>query len=181
MSPLVVLNEIAASASARLVDCEGCTTCCEHGGLVYVRAEEVAQLEGLGVPLITLEGVAFIRRLADGSCPMLDKPGRRCSIYEERPLCCRLFPMDVLATRAGLAWSLSQQCPSDRRHYENTQGRSAGLGLASIARIASSVNCALTEDDRRFFEAKEKVSSRVEIVEETAASWTSLADCESAR
>jgi hypothetical protein len=46
--------------------------------------------------LVILEGLTRRKRplpppRADGACPFLDGTGKRCSIYEERPLGCRTF------------------------------------------------------------------------------------------
>src|SRR3989442_16016557 len=107
MKSLPILSERASLASSRLVNCKGCTSCCERGGLVFVRDEEVTALRRIGVPIITIGHVAFIKRLPDGSCPMLDRKDKKCSIYEDRPQCCRLFPLDVLTMGGELKWALS--------------------------------------------------------------------------
>ena len=114
MKALPILSTQAGRTSARLVKCGGCTACCERGGPVYVREEEVEGLRELGVPIVTTGGVAYIRRLADGSCPMLDRVGKRCRIYEKRPQCCRLFPLDVLVIDGRLQWAISDLCPESR-------------------------------------------------------------------
>ncbi|MEW5738605.1 MAG: YkgJ family cysteine cluster protein [Myxococcota bacterium] len=37
------------------------------------------------------EGRALPKARADGGCPFLDAEGRRCTVYEDRPLGCRTF------------------------------------------------------------------------------------------
>src|SRR5438105_6059641 len=111
MELLPILNHAAETASKRLVNCKGCTVCCERGGLVFLEEDEVAGLNDLEVPILRVNGVPFIKRLADGSCPMLDKGRRECTIYEDRPLCCRLFPIDGLRVEGRLRWGVSDICP----------------------------------------------------------------------
>lgn len=49
--------------------CRGCGACCLHAG-------SVPELEALARP--------------DGSCLLLEEDGRTCSVYENRPLICRV-------------------------------------------------------------------------------------------
>lgn len=170
---LPILSERGTMASTHLVDCTSCTSCCEHGGLVYVKDNEVERLKHLKVPLLTIDGVSFIRRLPNGSCPMLNQEGKKCSIYHDRPLCCRLFPLDVLYIDGGLHWAISAECPDDKKKFEGVQGPRSKIGSASVARIASILDTLLDASDINFFSRKEYVSSRVKLFDEDQNdSWT---------
>ena len=177
MRSLPVLSERATVASSRLVDCNSCTVCCETGGLVYVRNEEVSRLEQLNVPLTSIGDVTFIRRLPDGACPMLDRAQKKCSIYEDRPQCCRLFPLDILFTEGHLRWAISNDCPDDRKLFTARQGSDSRIGFGSISIIASGLDSLISEKDSSYFLLKEQMSSRVEMVENTKSDWTYLQDC----
>jgi len=177
MRELPVLSAKATAASARLVNCNGCTVCCESGGMVYVRDEEVPQLRSLKVPLVAIDGVTFIKRLPDGSCPMLDRRGNNCSIYENRPLCCRLFPLDVLGRNGRLTWAVSNECPEDRRLFAGLQGRDSRLGFGTVSIMASMLDDSLKEDDAAYFKRKEEVSVRVDILDGEPTGWTHLVEC----
>lgn len=177
MRPLPILSKRATVASSRLVNCKGCTVCCERGGLVYVGHDEVAGLKRLLVPLVAIDGVTFIKRLPDGSCPMLDRSGKKCSIYENRPLCCRLFPLDVLSISGRLQWALSTQCPEDRKLFTTSQGIGSRLGFGSVALIASMLDNSLNEGDAAYIARKEQVSARVEILDSNQNGWTPIAEC----
>ncbi len=174
---LPVLASQATLASSRLVNCKGCTSCCEKGGPVYIADSEVPRLRQLGVPLVRIDGVSFIQRLQDGACPMLDRLGRRCTIYETRPLCCRLFPLDVLSVDGRLQWAVANQCPEDRKLFAGIQNRTSGLGLGSLTFIASMLDGLLTENDLAYFRRKERVSARLELLDLVHTGWTFLKEC----
>jgi putative zinc- or iron-chelating protein len=108
---------------------------------------------------------------------MLDRERRQCSIYADRPLCCRLFPLDLLAINNRLQWALSNQCPDDRKRFEETQGLNSRLGSGVVAQIASSLNPHLDKADIAFFQKKEVVANRVEILESGQDDWLPIADC----
>jgi len=170
---LPILSERATIASSHLVDCNNCTSCCEHGGLVYVKDNEVERLKRLRVPLLSIDALFFIKRLPDGSCPMLDQEEKKCSIYHDRPLCCRLFPLDVLHLNGELQWALSDECPDDKKQFEGVQGPASRIGSASVARIASVLDTLLDAHDIDFFSRKERVSSRLRLYDEDRNNrWT---------
>lgn len=177
MRALPVLSTKATAASSRLVNCKGCTVCCESGGMVYVRNDEIPRLKNLNVPLVTIDGISFIKRLPDGSCPMLDRQRNNCSIYEDRPLCCRLFPLDVLERNGRLTWAVSNECPDDRRLFARLQGRDSRLGFGTVSLMASMLDDSLKEDDVAYFIRKEQVSVRVDILDGDLNEWTHLVEC----
>jgi Fe-S-cluster containining protein len=49
---------------------------------------------------------------------MLDEETGLCTIYEQRPLSCKLFPLDIFAFGPGKAeWVLFNFCPSEHRNF----------------------------------------------------------------
>lgn len=176
MNTLTVFSEKATGISCNLVDCKGCTICCEKGGLVNVLKQEVDTLRCLGVPLFEIDGINFIQRLQDGSCPMLDREGRGCSIYEHRPLCCRLYPLDVISIGRQLRWALATLCPENRKHFETWQGPDSQIGSGSIARIATNLGTVLVEKDIVFFKRKEDVLAAIELLDDDQNGWIPLSE-----
>ncbi len=177
MRTLPILSVQGAAVSAKLVNCNSCTACCEKGGLVYIENEEVHRLASLGVPIVTVDGVTFIKRMADGSCPMLDRERKKCSIYENRPLCCRLFPLDVLSINGKLQWAISNDCPEDRKLFTNLQSSSSDIGFGSMSIMARGLDALLSKQDIAYFFQKEETCMKVEFLETSQYDWTSLADC----
>ena len=173
---LPILSERVSEVSNRLVNCSGCTACCEHGGLVYVLDEEVEVLRHLGVPMVAVGGVTFIKRLPSGACPMLDLKNRRCSIYEQRPLCCRMFPLDVLQMDGRLQWAITHSCPPQRKRFESGQESANGFGSGALIHITAALEAHVTSEDLRFFGRKEKVAARVEFVECDYKEWVPAGD-----
>lgn len=99
--------------SANYVKCKGCTKCCSEG-LVYILPSEIPQMECLETPLIKINEITFIKRLEDGSCSMLDKKNKICRIYQNRPICCRLFPLDIFFRDCSAQWGIYSYCPRKR-------------------------------------------------------------------
>ena len=175
-----VLADAAVRLTSRLVNCRGCIECCVKGGLVYVREDEVARLRECNVPLVTVRGVTVIKRHADGSCPMLDRLGKRCSIYESRPLCCRLFPLDVLLVEGQLVWGMSNQCPNERRHVSKVQGVSSEIGEGTVRLLAEALEAYAGPGELSYFREKEEVLLSVEMLEEDEHHWTIVRKCNEA-
>jgi len=103
-------------------ECQQCGTCCEKGGptlhdqdltlirngflgiddLVTIRAGEIVLQPDTGKPESTdVELIKIQGRAGDWCCRFLHPAERTCTIYEQRPLACRLLqcwnPDDVLA------------------------------------------------------------------------------------
>lgn len=149
MKTLTPVSEEAAKALSGLLDCRGCTKCCEQGGVVYVLEQEVNTLRNMKVPLVTIDGISFIQMAQDGSCPMLDRKGKKCSIYGYRPACCRLYPVDGISIAGELQWGLANFCPEDRKCFNAWQGS------GSMVRLVSHLSSALQIEDVLFLKRKE--------------------------
>jgi Fe-S-cluster containining protein len=160
------LNQIALdNISSQIVSCKGCTKCCEKG-LVYILPEECKSLESIGVPLIEIDGITFIQRKSDGSCSMLDKQHSRCTIYENRPMCCRAFPLDVFSRNGKLEWAIYTYCPTDRIiPIRNNDGK-AGLDFLAVSRLATLMEQNIPEKVFHFLEQEDKIAAEVELLDE---------------
>ncbi|MGA9363625.1 MAG: YkgJ family cysteine cluster protein [Bacteroidota bacterium] len=163
------LNEV----STRLVNCRGCTKCCEKG-IAYVLPQEVPSLEALAVPLVEIDGVHFIKRRDDGSCSMLDKEAKRCTIYENRPMCCRAFPLDVFSRNGSLEWGVYTYCPPDRVLPIVERNGKAELDLEVVGYLASSLEKHLNPSVLEFLDVEDKVAAQIEILDEHAEDFETL-------
>lgn len=120
--PLVAPRRIVwAGAVTAYLDgddlCAGCGRCCHDVEGLRTTAEELDRLE-LMVPYVSREQGAF--RIVDipGPCPYLGDD-LRCTVFEQRPFDCSLYPVNVLAvdvrpdrSTAEVRWNLSAaECP----------------------------------------------------------------------
>lgn len=83
-----------------IFNCQECGHCCEREVAVYLSDIERWSKDGTiyqVFPNLTLpdESVQSSLRLerTDGKCRMFDIEGKRCRIYDHRPLSCRAFPL----------------------------------------------------------------------------------------
>jgi Fe-S-cluster containining protein len=105
MSELKALWEAFDALYAGIISvCQGCTDHdCE--GFVYLLAEEADTLYDKGVPLVVInDSLSFIHSFEERDGEILvDRPKPpcvlrcegRCSIYELRPLVCRMYPVGL--------------------------------------------------------------------------------------
>jgi Fe-S-cluster containining protein len=140
----------------RLSDQIECNTCelCEEGA-VYVLSFEVPLMERLGIPLINIDGSYFLEKKGQ-YCPAHDKNnkmGRRCKIYSERPICCRLFPMDIFVENGQLKWIVFNDCPIVKHKLNNNS-------LNAFTEIAEDFEALITkeiaDEFKREYDAWEK-------------------------
>lgn len=93
-----------------MISCHGCFKCCRYSS-VFVLKHEVERLRELNVPMHQIDGVHFITLKQDGYCPNLDE-NKKCSIYRDRPIACRIFPIYLLdRPDFSKQWVLFQYCP----------------------------------------------------------------------
>ncbi len=132
MTSLVVIPPmLQPSRSAPLAQyvpsraCLSCDVCCrfpEADSFLrpYFSAEEVREAIARGVPAEAFpapEGgqIGLVPNPAgdDYVCPAFDPTTRRCSIYEERPLDCRLYPLAVMwdAAHEQVVLGWDPKCP----------------------------------------------------------------------
>lgn len=113
---------------------EDCRVCKDPDcmGYVWLLREEANRLYDRGVPLVQVNnGPTFIHSFPVTSegipklsekyppCSQLCTDSRRCSIYEDRPLVCRLYPLGLETTTDGkVVWVLHLDCLHIRRLQE---------------------------------------------------------------
>jgi Fe-S-cluster containining protein len=167
------LRSAFEQASNKLVSCRDCIKCCETG-IVYVMLEEKERLRSIGVPLIEIDGVHFIKRKRDGSCPMLDKENKRCTIYENRPMCCRAFPLDIFSRRNKLEWAVYTYCPIDRVIPTIEKNGKPEIDLEVITFLTASLEQHLSEKVLKFLAKEDKVVAQVEILDDYSDNYEIL-------
>jgi MoaA/NifB/PqqE/SkfB family radical SAM enzyme/Fe-S-cluster containining protein len=98
-------------------------------GYVWLLKEEADRLYERGVPLVQINnGPTFIHSFPTTTsgkpdlsvryppCSQLCTDSRRCSIYKDRPLACRLYPLGLETKADGtIVWALHQDCLHVRR------------------------------------------------------------------
>jgi len=161
-----LLNKVD-KISENLVSCNGCVKCC-GAGIVYTLPEEEERLKKINVPLINIDGIRYIKRKDDGSCFMLDKQYSRCSIYDDRPLCCHLFPLDIF-NRYGinrLSWGVYDYCPTENVKPISQKEGQAELDLFTIEIMAHSIEKEMPKRVLEFLLKEDKVTSEIEILDD---------------
>ncbi|MDQ1352156.1 MAG: hypothetical protein QG657_2462 [Acidobacteriota bacterium] len=94
----------------KLMNCRGCS-CCD-AGLIYALPGEVSKLRGIGVEVIEYMGGYFIPTTKEKGCVCYNASEKKCEIYPDRPLCCRLFPFDLFYyANRGYYWVVYNKCP----------------------------------------------------------------------
>lgn len=101
-------------------------------GYVWLLKKEAERLYERGIPLVQVNnGPTFIHSFPvtdDGqpdlsvrypACSQLCTDSRRCSIYQDRPLVCRLYPLGLETKADGtIVWALHRDCLHIRRMEE---------------------------------------------------------------
>jgi len=101
-------------------------------GYVWLLKKEAERLYERGVPLVQVNnGPTFIHSFPATSkgqpdlsvryppCSQLCPDSRRCSIYKDRPLVCRLYPLGLETRNDGtIVWALHRDCLHIRRMEE---------------------------------------------------------------
>lgn len=158
------LYEITNGVSNKLVHCDGCTKCCESG-LVYVLFEEISHLSSIGVPLIKIEGIHYIKRKSRGECSMLDKQHSKCSIYEDRPLSCRLFPLDLFSRNGKSQWGIYDYCPKENVKPIILRNGKPELDLEQISILSDLIDRNLPQRIFDFLIYEDKITAQIELLD----------------
>jgi len=98
------------------VECNTCDLCEE--GAVYILNLEVPLMKSLNVPLVNIDGSYFLEKKGR-YCPAYNEKEKRCAIYSERPICCRLFPLDIFVKEEKLKWIVFDDCPIIKHKVED--------------------------------------------------------------
>ena len=164
------LYKVADEVSNKLVSCNGCTKCCESG-LAYALPEEVDNLTSIGVPLIEIDEIHYIKRTPRGKCSMLDEQHSRCSIYEDRPLCCRIFPLDLFSRdleggkKIKPSWGIYNYCPPENVKPIVLKNKRPELDLETISIMSDLIERSLPKKVLNFLFNEDKVTARIELLD----------------
>jgi radical SAM protein with 4Fe4S-binding SPASM domain len=115
------------------VECD-CRECQDPDcmGFIWLLGQEVERFYELGIPLVQVNnGPTFIHSFPTNTngqlnlsvryppCSRLCDNGRRCSIYPDRPMVCRLYPLGFETKADGaIVWAVHQDCLYIRRLKE---------------------------------------------------------------
>ncbi len=71
--------------------------------LEFIRPDEITEVEENDPTWLEVGGERYLMALKRGKkgCHFLDKKTRHCTVYEARPLLCRLYPFKLQENRAG--------------------------------------------------------------------------------
>lgn len=155
MNALKKLYEALAPLTSQ-PDCASCELCERNVGLVYVLGDERASLESSCVPLATTsEGIAYISRPEHGWCPCYDTSTKRCQIYDNRPLCCRLYPLDLMEIDSAIWWVIHTECPIAQRFQRERK-------LDALAAMTVAIENAVSPEQLRNWLQQDQTSQTVE-------------------
>lgn len=126
------------------VPCGKCTACCTSSYFIHIGPEEVRTLGRIPKELLFRapglpEGNVLLGYDEKGHCPML--VDEKCSIYEDRPLCCRNYDCRVfpaagieagnddkeLINRRIRRWKFSYPTEGDRTEHSAVRAAAAFL------------------------------------------------------
>ena len=137
-------------------ECSTCRRCEEAVGLVYLLSNEPSRVIARGgLVSITSEGVAYVRRSTTGFCSCFDSERNSCRIYSDRPLCCRLYPLDLIAIEGEIWWVLHENCPITDRLQREHQSDLISVALTNVERE-------LTDNQLQEWLTQDRTSKRVE-------------------
>lgn len=103
-------------------ECDGCSKCCNFSECEgrsegcyspWLLKEESLSLSDIGLAVNEIGSVAFI----DGAVCRYAKENR-CHLYEDRPLDCRMFPLDIIEEEGRYWWSIFTICPKHKEIRE---------------------------------------------------------------
>lgn len=137
-------------------ECDTCRLCEENVGLVYVFRKEMARSKALRQSTcITSTPVGYIERTEEGWCQHFDVETGRCGIYKARPLCCRLYPLDLMHLDGESWWVLHSECPIAKRFSHDRT-------LELLISITVQLEDALAESEISEWLVQDRVSQQIE-------------------
>ncbi len=100
-------------------ECNTCNLCEKNVGLVYLLDHEREKISELNLKISsTSNGTDFLSRTEEGWCSAFDHTKNRCTIYAKRPLCCRIYPFDLMHFDREFWWVIFYECPIANRFYK---------------------------------------------------------------
>jgi len=106
----------AVSVLALQRECEKCRLCEENVGLVYVLEDELDLIRSRGILFKTTSGgVNYVVRSPEGWCSCFEPTTNKCKVYDARPLCCRIYPLDLTEIDGEVWWVIHTNCRISER------------------------------------------------------------------
>lgn len=93
-------------------ECDGCSKCCYFPWLL--KEEYNPHLDNFGKTVKEIDSVAFIMDFT--ACKYAKE--NRCHLYEDRPLDCRLFPLDIIEENGKYWWCIFTICSKHKEIRE---------------------------------------------------------------
>lgn len=143
-------------------ECATCRRCEENVGLVYLLKDEVHRATAAGARVVApFESRGYIARSETGWCQCFDPTSGRCMIYDARPLCCRLYPLDLMKFGHEIWWVIHQDCPIGERFFRERQVDVLAAATIQVERelTPQEIETWLSQD--RFSQAVEAFSNDV--------------------
>lgn len=137
-------------------ECQTCRLCEEHVGLVYLFDDEASKAKKYRLPVLTTsQGVKYLGRTRDGWCSSFDPSTNTCSIYTDRPLCCRIYPLDLMKFDGIVWWVIHAECPIAQRFKRERR-------LSLLAAMTSTLEAAITSGQLENWLTQDKTSQAIE-------------------
>lgn len=137
-------------------ECNTCRLCEENVGLVYALGQESARVAAAGGKLsVTSKGVQYLARTREGWCSCFDPEMNRCRIYLNRPLCCRIYPLDLMRREGDLWWVIHSECPIAQRFQ-----REHRLDILCVLTVR--LERSLTQEELEVWKVQDETSQIVE-------------------
>lgn len=94
-----------------LVDCGDCRLC--EGESVYLMPWELRNFKTANAKIIDINSVYYLQH-NDRDCQYFksNHDCKQCGIYEDRPFCCRLYPLGIFDDNGTAKWGVYKHCPS---------------------------------------------------------------------
>jgi Fe-S-cluster containining protein len=119
-------------------ECKSCNLCEEHVGLVYLLGKEVNRSINQSIPVsISSRGAQYLARTSEGWCAAFDPTANLCRIYSNRPLCCRLYPLDLMRLDGEVWWVIHEECPIAQRFQRDRHLEILTAMIVSLERALS--------------------------------------------
>jgi Fe-S-cluster containining protein len=137
-------------------ECQTCRRCEENVGLVYLLGNEAGKAIRRELPVLTTsEGVQYLGRTTDGWCSSFNPATNTCGIYADRPLCCRIYPLDLMKLDGAVWWVIHAECPIAQRFQWERR-------LSILAAMTAAMERVISDEQVENWLTQDKTSQAVE-------------------
>ena len=114
--------------------CLKCGICCEET-MMELSVDDIKRLEAKGFRLedftVQKDGVTQLRNVG-GYCYFYSQADKRCQIYEERPMGCRIYPVVYLVNEGMIVDELCPMGQTIPKHELMIKGKTLDILLKKI-------------------------------------------------